>query len=615
VSRYGPWKILDIEPTGDRTAIRRAYAARLRHTNPEDDAAGFQALREAYEQALRFAAHAEWQAAAEAEEAAQAEEGGEVVAADVAPLPEPAPLEATPEPQPAEAVAEAQPAPEEPFGQVSRAEIQALEQELRLLAEAIHGETPDAEAAEAAFERVMGLPAMDSMSVRDQVERHVAGMVLHAHTRAATEVMYAAAEAFGWSSQRLGVNSELAAAVEARRADSEFLARVRRYDSDWHSAVRALSVKPTWARQLGYRVTLNLGRRVRELLDEIDRGRATLLAEFDADALRWWRNYLDKPQLAPSLLWALVFVPPIVAFAAGPDTPGTEPELLGWWAGIAALMTAACAAWIIGLGHARRAWLEHRTYRAGVWERLGWVPLLLANLAAAGAVPSGVDLQWLFALIALAGAVWARVAAEAEDTPWVDMVWRLPTAWLPIFQIPARTPLWLTRLLGLLTLVVFWSCLSDEISDAARLCIQWPLIGAVVGFVVGHHNLEAAWRRSPDRARIIALSVFAGLAAGLPFWLWATAPGPAYAALAGATVTGMVLLERVVSLGADRRKLRDAIYHWGWLPALGVADMVDEQTRQGNSMLLILGIWLLAGAAAGIIGALRREREAQFVAA
>lgn len=47
-----PWDLLGLEPGADRSAIRRAYADRLRAMDPEADPLAFQRLRDARDAAL-----------------------------------------------------------------------------------------------------------------------------------------------------------------------------------------------------------------------------------------------------------------------------------------------------------------------------------------------------------------------------------------------------------------------------------------------------------------------------------------------------------------------------------------------------------------------------------
>ncbi len=52
------WEILEIDYTEDVGTIKKAYAKKLRLCQPEDDADGYQKLREAYDLALKIAKHA-----------------------------------------------------------------------------------------------------------------------------------------------------------------------------------------------------------------------------------------------------------------------------------------------------------------------------------------------------------------------------------------------------------------------------------------------------------------------------------------------------------------------------------------------------------------------------
>ena len=59
------WHILNIAPTNDERAIKRAYAKLLKTTRPDDDAEGYQRLREAFDEALAIAPYIESEAAPE----------------------------------------------------------------------------------------------------------------------------------------------------------------------------------------------------------------------------------------------------------------------------------------------------------------------------------------------------------------------------------------------------------------------------------------------------------------------------------------------------------------------------------------------------------------------
>ncbi len=51
------WKFLEIEPTEEMSIIKKAYAKKLKQYHPEDDPAGYQQLREAFDRAQELARH------------------------------------------------------------------------------------------------------------------------------------------------------------------------------------------------------------------------------------------------------------------------------------------------------------------------------------------------------------------------------------------------------------------------------------------------------------------------------------------------------------------------------------------------------------------------------
>lgn len=293
-----PWSILGIEPTDDDRAIRRAYAARLKVTNPEDDPAGFMRLREALEVARSDAAHARFQAYSSGEvfEPVPGNEAPQSEVPDTAsdPFPEagvvPAPGP-TGEESP-EKAANDQPSEEPVSGYSLHPLWSALDQLDRLMrrdpaAEANPGSPWDT--PEAALERILQDPAVEQVDTYRWVE-HTIGNMVEATWPNQMRVAARAAEFFGWDHSDYGDYRPRVADFIGDDPDESVLWRVQHRYHEYHRVYQFLRREPDphhslWALKLmWYGAAI-----MRFLADESDEGQL-LRSRLPASSLHYWQT-------------------------------------------------------------------------------------------------------------------------------------------------------------------------------------------------------------------------------------------------------------------------------------------------------------------------------------
>ncbi len=279
-----PWTLLGIAPTRDRAEVRRAYAARLKLTNPEDDPEGFQALRRAYESALAY------------------------VSSSPRRQPEPAinPAPATPDvnPPPTSGVVtlDAQPAlpvaEPDPFA----AHWDACRRLHAWLAEAPR---PDA-TQKKVLQDLLASPVLDHVGVRAQTEQGLARMILELAPRA-DGIIGPASAFFGWELEREGWarSAEVNALAQRWRVKS-LLEQARGPGSRYREAYDLLR-KPPPAGFQGRLAVWRHGAKVKAFLTFLNRTPAAL-GEFDPEAIAFWGKALGAARVKRTLnLFGKVF--------------------------------------------------------------------------------------------------------------------------------------------------------------------------------------------------------------------------------------------------------------------------------------------------------------------
>lgn len=502
------WAELGVAPGSDRDAIRRAYAGKLRQTNPEDDPVGFQRLRQAYELALksitRPISHLVDSRRADAMICSND------VRASVGTQAEGSAIDTV----------------------STQEEIVRLRRELdQLAAEFVNhldSEQPERLAqAESILQRLLASPALDDLSVRLSVE-HVISHQIAASVPRSDRLIARTAERFDWNGTHYRESSPAVAAVVRRSAELAFVAAVAKATHPLHKGWKALALAgaSSWRRRLD---AARPGTRdqVDKLLSRI-KIMPGLSLDLDQRAITWWTNHICGPRIEQALaitpfcfleLWVILL------------STGVSPA--NWKsAGPTAALSAGLAAAYVLIAHRLRANLSSAV--TGRFER-GWMVALALVVLVAVAIPAPWDAIAVVVLTVLT-MVLLDLVKTGRSSPDATPRLRFGPTWLPHLSM-----------IFILSFGISSERLITWLLVVATLAIAWRRGHRQVAVMV------AGWK--PRVRRAVAGTV--GLAAGSATYLFLTVGGQdtSYRASLCLAAGSIVLFQAVDFEPVTRQKL------------------------------------------------------------
>jgi len=281
-----PWRVLGLAPTQDLSAIRRAYAVRLKAIDAASDPEAFRRLRGAYEWALSWA---KFQMLPDQQVDSQAAVNE---------------VERTTPPDDADA-------PEDPYERYATgcdAALAVATRDLRHLRDTLDSEGE--EAALAVFENLWRAYAALPLAVLSQLEAAVAEALV-GRPQFPMTLVDALAQRFEWDQVSIPANDGPAVARLLSERDQVRHYRKRINEArGWRehfgeklpflSHIIALNTLTGPCRPLWFHV-LSLGgppQHIGPLLEELGEAPDSVQALFDPQSLAWWKSYLARRQPA-----------------------------------------------------------------------------------------------------------------------------------------------------------------------------------------------------------------------------------------------------------------------------------------------------------------------------
>ncbi|PXA71358.1 hypothetical protein DMC25_26710 [Caulobacter sp. D4A] len=577
------WAVLGVEPTRDRDVIRRAYARKLRVTNPEDDAEAFMRLREAHDEAIQRAQW-DWMWDDESEEE-DGSEGDEAADAAVA-SPE---FKLVIEPGALTTLLEGRPtapaAPPPPLPDASTHEAEELRARFDRLEALLGGQDRPAPAElTAAFHAVLNAEALDEIAVADAVEARIADLLLRTAPRS-DPLLAPAIEAFRW--RRTDLRFEPGPTVEAVIERCDFVEgrdRMLALDTHARAVMEVLQGPPTAKVPLMRRLNPGFEIAMRDMLGRIGDGDGALMADFDAATVALWRQRYARPRLTSGMLWFTALAPLLAPLIAG-GYGLPIPAVLETYVAATAAVLAVQLFYLQGYLRLKTAWETHRSWRAGVLERVGWAPLSLALLPASALLPD---------------TLWSAVIAAGVVTP--VLVWTFVTTGPPS---PLTHPLHQRLLAQVVPFAWVLSLPMFDVDDAVTQPMIVALAAAAAVDFRGGALSSQVWHLEIGKiARVVGTLALlaAAIAIGALAWRMVGETPPAWAPLCVAAVLALAIGHRapVAVLGEDIAKMR----YYGMFALFWISRGFNALV---GSWLVTSAIWMLIGMAIGLILSLAIE--------
>jgi hypothetical protein len=497
------WAVLGIAATRDTREIHRAYAQRLKVTNPEDDAQGFQNLRAAYERAMMLAAQAERIEAAPQAGAESASDETSDGSPDETP-------EVTPSEMPAPYVAEVRPAPvpeAAPAAPEGDDDMRVANDLFTKLEVALRGPTPAELSGEIRMlEALLLSSTLQRLDIHQRAEFALASLLADRIPRT-DHLLETAARFFTWD-KRAHESSLLMPArqVLARLHDLGFIAALRKrndeYTRAYHNLMEGRTPRFRWAR-----ANLSADPVELRLLRELSNNYPNLARQIPQDTLRWWQDFASRPRISRNLLITgctisiltfVVAVPPLFNDPRAPKGILFVPLL---WLVVTAI-AVAFKLYVIDVPgqRLRERWRGHPPAKVA----MGWIPVGIAVMLLAVGVRDVPWAAWIVTGLGLGTWVWASWIAGPPPAASLR-VNALEVRWMQVLLVNAP--------------LLFWLFVSIEEPLGYSLPTCLALVWVLFASGVARALQSWMWRVLVDW-KLRAAAAFAGLALVILCMAW-----------------------------------------------------------------------------------------------